>query len=356
MTEEVHFKVSIQKKLKIGLIGLGDVSPVHLQAIKSIDQVELTAVCDHNPELKTAVSGVPFYLDYRDMLKKEDLDVIHNCLPHHLHYPITRAAVEAGCHVFLEKPVSISYEEGLLQKQLEEESGKKIGVCFQNRYNHSFVALQDWLAKKETGNITGIKALVTWFREESYFKSKPWRRTKAEVGYGTIMSQSIHTLDLVLQLGGEIDSVKATLSKLLDVDSEVEDTASAVLNFSSGVRAYFHATNANIDNSPVEIEVKTENEIFKLRNSALYRRNKNGEEDCLAVDEMLEGAKFYFGASHVHLIDRFYKAINKDTQDYVTVSDALPSIELIEMMAASSKVIAEPLTVNRQILMKTGGS
>jgi predicted dehydrogenase len=344
-----------QKKLKVGIIGLGDVSPVHIQAVKSSEHAELAAVCDHKPELKTAVSDVPFYLDYKDMLEKEELDVIHNCLPHHLHYPITQAAVAAGCHVFLEKPVSISYEEGLLQKKLEEEAGRKIGVCFQNRYNQSFVALQDWLKKKETGDITGIKALVTWFREDSYFNSKPWRRTKAEVGYGTIMSQSIHTLDLVLQLGGEIDSVKATLSKLLEVDSEVEDTASAVLNFSSGVRAYFHATNANIDNSPVEIEVKTENETFTLRNSALYRKNNKGEEDCLAVDEMLEGAKFYFGASHVKLIDRFYRAVIEDTQDYVTVTDALPSIELIEMMAASSKTVAEPIAVSRKATDIHGG-
>lgn len=333
-------------QLKVGIIGLGDVSPIHIQAIEMSEHAELVAVCDTDPSLMSAVKDTPFYTDYREMIRGHDLDVVHNCLPHHLHYPVTKACIEAGAHVFLEKPVSISYEEGQLQKQLEDESGKKICVCYQNRYNATFLTLQDYLDKEETGAITGIKALVTWYREDSYYQSKPWRRTKAEVGYGNIMSQSIHTLDLVQLLGGEVSAVKATLSKLLNVDSEVEDTASAVFTFSSGSRAYFHATNANIDNSSVVLQVNTETETFTITDSTLYRENAEGEKEKLAVDDKLEGAKFYFGASHKLLIDRFYRAILEDSDDYVSVEDALPSIQLIEMMAASSKTVVEPITVS----------
>ncbi len=333
-------------KLKVGIIGLGDVSPVHIQAIEMNDHAELAAVCDADPALASSINNVPFFTDFNEMLATQDLDVVHNCLPHFLHYPVTEACVKAGVHVFLEKPVSISYEEGLLQKKLEDENDQKICVCFQNRLNSSFVTLQEWLAKEETGQITGIKALVTWYRENSYYELKPWRRTKAEVGYGNIMSQSIHTLDLVQLLGGEVSSVKATLSQLLDVDSEVEDTASSVIRFKDGARAYFHATNANINNSDVDMEIVTEHETFILTEGSLYRVSEDGRKEKLAQDEQLEGAKFYFGASHKLLIDRFYKAITDDTRDYVTVSDALPSIRLIEMMAASSKTVVEPVTVS----------
>lgn len=332
--------------LKVGIIGLGDVSPVHIQAIEMNDHAELAAVCDTDPALASSLEEVPFYTDFNAMLEAHDLDVVHNCLPHNLHYPVTEACVKAGVHVFLEKPVSISYEEGLLQKKLEDENDQKICVCFQNRLNASFVTLQEWLAKEETGRITGIKALVTWYREDSYYAMKPWRRTKAEVGYGNIMSQSIHTLDLVQLLGGEVATVKATLSKLLDVDSEVEDTASSVIRFKEGARAYFHATNANINNSDVEMEVETEHDSFILTDGCLYRLDEDEKKEKLAQDEQLEGAKFYFGASHKLLIDRFYKAVIDDTRDYVTVSDALPSIRLIEMMAASSKTVVEPVTVS----------
>ncbi|MCC5895698.1 MAG: Gfo/Idh/MocA family oxidoreductase [Alkalibacterium sp.] len=338
-----------KRTLKVGIIGLGDVSPIHIQAIEMSEHAELTAVCDIDPTLTSMVESTPFYRDYTEMISKHKLDVVHNCLPHHLHYPVTKGCVEAGVHVFLEKPVSISFEEGILQKNLEDESGQKICVCFQNRYNATFIKLQDVLSKGETGAITGIKALVTWYREDNYYQSKPWRRTKKEVGYGNIMSQSIHTLDLVQLLGGKVAAVKSTLSKLLDVDSEVEDTASAVFTFASGSRGYFHATNANVDNSSVELQVNTDQATYIIRDSTLYQMTSEGEQEKLAVDEKLEGVKFYFGASHKLLIDRFYNAVLEDTDDYVSVADALPSIQLIEMMAASSRTVTEPVTISPEL-------
>jgi len=333
---------SDHKRLKVGIIGLGDVSSFHIQAIEMHEEADLMAVCDTDPATQLKVEGVSFYTNYLEMLEKEDLDVIHNCLPHHLHYSVTKACVEKGIHVLLEKPVSISYEEGLLQKELEVRLDAKICVCFQNRYNQTFLELLRWLDKEETGTITGIKGLVTWFREPVYYESKPWRRKKSEVGYGNIMSQSIHTLDLIQLLGGPVDSVKASLSKLLDVNSEVEDTVSASFQFKSGAKGYLHATNANVSNASVELEVITEHDWFTIKDSCLYRMDQEGKKQLLAEDEQLDGAKFYFGASHKYLIDRFYKAISEDTTDYITVKDALPSIQLIEMMADSSQHIAEP--------------
>lgn len=333
---------SSDKHLKVGIIGLGDVSPFHIQAITMHEEAELIAVCDTDPTTQIKAEGARFYTNYIEMIEKEELDVIHNCLPHHLHYPVTKACVEKGIHVLLEKPVSISYEEGLLQKELEDRLDSKICVCFQNRYNRTFLELLRWLDKEETGAVTGIKGLVTWYREPIYYESKPWRRTSSEVGYGNSMSQSIHTLDLIQLLGGPVDSVKASLSKLLDVDSEVEDTVSASFLFKSGAKGYLHATNANVSNSSVELEVITEHDSFTIKDSCLYRLDREGKKQLLAEDEQLEGAKFYFGASHKYLIDRFYKAIIEDTTDYVTVNDALPSIQLIEMMADSSQLIAEP--------------
>ncbi|GEK88845.1 Predicted dehydrogenase [Alkalibacterium putridalgicola] len=331
-----------EKSLRVGVVGLGEVSPVHLQAIEDNDHADLVAVCDRDDSLKPAGRETAFYTDYKQMINECRLDVVHICLPHHLHYPVTKHCAEAGIHVFLEKPLSISYEEALKQKDLEDTTDSKICVCFQNRYNPTFTELVNWLSKKETSPVTGIKGLVTWFRKEEYYTLRPWRKTKAEVGYGNIMSQSIHALDLIAVLGGEVDSVKATLSKLLDYESEVEDTASAVFNFSSGAKGYLHATNANISNSSVELEVQTEHERFWIKDGTLYRTDQAGDTHILAEDDRVDGAKSYFGASHKRLIDVFYTAILDDTDEYVTVKEALPSIQLIEMMAASSRTVVEP--------------
>lgn len=75
-----------------------------------------------------------------------------------------------GAHVYLEKPVAINYEESLKQLEIAENTDRKICVSFQNRYNKSFMKLVE---------ITSIKGLVTWFRPESYYTSKPWRGRKS---------------------------------------------------------------------------------------------------------------------------------------------------------------------------------
>src|SRR3954447_27074781 len=120
--------------LKVAVIGLGDISKIHIPAIQANPNAELVAVCDINESLKDTVSGVNFYNDYHEMLEKEVLDCVHNCLPHYLHFPVTKACVEKGVHVFQEKPLGLNTEEGQALVNLEEHSDVKIGVCLQNRY------------------------------------------------------------------------------------------------------------------------------------------------------------------------------------------------------------------------------
>ena len=99
--------------LKIAIIGLGTVSSVHYQGIQESRNGQLVAVCDTDESCRTIYEGIPFYTDVEEMLANEDLDIVHICLPHYLHYPITKLCIEHGVHVLQEKPLSLSYEEGL---------------------------------------------------------------------------------------------------------------------------------------------------------------------------------------------------------------------------------------------------
>ena len=83
--------------------------------------LNLVAVCDIDETLKDTVPGVNFYTDYHEMLEEEELDCVHICLPHYLHYPATKACVEKGIHVFQEKPLALNTEEGFELVKLEEE-------------------------------------------------------------------------------------------------------------------------------------------------------------------------------------------------------------------------------------------
>lgn len=323
--------------LRVAIIGLGDVSPVHKYAIDVSDNGELVAVCDVNEALKTKYPDVPFYTDVEAMLEKEDLDVVHICLPHYLHYPVTKLCVEKGVHVFQEKPLALDYEEGLKTLALAEESSKKIGVCFQNRYNETFLELKRLLADENVGAVTGVKGLVAWHRPETYYTIKPWRGQMEFAGGGSIINQAIHTLDLMQVLGGEIDRCKASLSNITDYDIEVEDTAVANFTFKNGARGFYMSTNAYVENSSVELQVITEKSKFTIKDNCLYRTNSSGEKELHLQDTPIEGTKFYYGPSHSALIQRFYNAIEADSDDYVTVRDALPAMLMIDAMKLSSK-------------------
>ncbi|WHY92977.1 Gfo/Idh/MocA family oxidoreductase [Neobacillus cucumis] len=321
--------------LKAVVIGLGDISKIHIPALQANPEVELVAVCDIDETLKDSVPGVNFYSDYRVMLEKEKIDCVHICLPHYLHYPATKACVEKGIHVFQEKPLSLNYEEGVALEALEENNKNiKICVCFQNRYNETFEMLQELVDSGEYGKVIGIKGLVAWFRPKDYYNVKPWRGKMKEAGGGVMINQSIHTLDLMQLLGGELESIRGSIDQLLDYGIEVEDTANAHIKFTNGATGLFFATNTNAENSSVELEVILEKEKFTIKDSILTRGQY---KEVLMEDTKMPGSKFYYGASHMKLINQFYSCIANDTQDYVHVKDALTSMKMIDAIRKSSE-------------------
>ncbi|NWQ43163.1 Gfo/Idh/MocA family oxidoreductase [Bacillus sp. EB106-08-02-XG196] len=325
--------------LKVAVIGLGDISKIHIPAIQANPNVELVAVCDLDESLKGTVPGVNFYSDYHVMLEKENLDVVHNCLPHYLHYPVTRDCVEAGVkNVFQEKPLGLNTEEGKALVKLEEDhSDVKIGVCLQNRYNESFEMLQEIVKSGEYGQVTGVKGLVAWYRPKAYYDVKPWRGKMEFAGGGSMINQALHTLDLIQLMGGKMESIRGSVDQLLDYGIEVEDTASAHILFRNGARGLFFSTNANAENSSVELEVYLEKGKFIIKDSILSKINEEGKKEELVEDAKLPGSKFYYGASHAKTINQFYNCILQDSDDYVHAQDALVSIQMIDAIRLSSE-------------------
>ena len=328
--------------LKAAVIGLGDISKIHIPIIQENPNVELVAVCDNNEALRDSVEGVKFYTDYHVMIEEEELDCVHVCLPHYLHLPATKACVEKGIHVFQEKPLALNTEESLELLKLEEEhQNVKICICFQNRYNETFEALKEIVESGKYGKLIGLKGLVTWFRPKDYYDVKPWRGVMKYAGGGVLINQSIHTLDLMHQLGGEISEIKGTIDNLLDYGIEVEDTAVAHLKFKNGARGLFFATNSNFGNSSVELQVQLEKGKFTIKDSILTKVNEEGQKERMVEDTKLPGSKFYYGASHMKLINHFYSCIENDTNDYVHVKDAVPSIRIIDAIRESSEINKE---------------
>lgn len=322
------------------VIGLGDISSIHIAAITANPEIQLTAVCDVDAKAaKRAPDGIPFYTDYQEMIERAKPDVVHVCLPHYLHVPVSEYAAEHGAHVFCEKPVALNTKQAEEFAAFEAKHPEiHIGICLQNRFNESVEKLKEMIDSGAYGKVTGLKGIVPWARQKSYYDVKPWRGTMQYAGGGCMINQAVHTLDLLYYLGGTIRNVQASVSQILDYGIEVEDTVSARLEFENGANGLFMATNANYKNESVQISIQTEKAEFAIVENVLYQLEENGERRKLVEDAKLPGTKFYYGASHSKLIAKFYQEIEKDTKEYLHVKDAVMSIRLIDAIRESGRI------------------
>ncbi|RNC63048.1 MAG: scyllo-inositol 2-dehydrogenase (NAD(+)) [Candidatus Dichloromethanomonas elyunquensis] len=224
-----------KEKLGFGVIGCGRIAPKHTESIAAIPDAELVAVCDIIPEkaqdFASKYNAQP-YLDYQELLKREDIDIVTIATPSGCHAEIGIAAAKAGKHVMVEKPMSMTLQEADLLIKTCREWGVKLGVIHQNRFNQSVKLLRAALEAGRFGKLTHGQASVRWNRNQEYYTQAPWRGTKLQDG-GVLMNQSIHNIDLLQWMLGPVDSVYGyTATALRKI--EMEDVAGAVLRFKNG--------------------------------------------------------------------------------------------------------------------------
>jgi len=325
--------------MRAAIIGFGTISGTHIEAINTNPGMELAAICDIKAELADRVpDGVAFYTDYKQMCREISPDVVHICLPHYLHYPVTKDVVEMGFNVFCEKPVALNLEEAQVFAALEAAHPEvRIGICLQNRMNDTTIELKKILDSGEYGRILGVRGFVPWYRDRSYYEASTWRGIMQYAGGGCMINQALHTLDLLYYLGGDIARIHAVVGQTNDLGVEVEGDVVARLEYANGARGLFFATTNNWDNESVQIRVACEKGVFQIEGEKLYRILPGGEQEMIVVAQRRDGAKFYYGSSHARLIARFYKAVETGSDDYIHVKDAVMVIRLIETIVKSSK-------------------
>ena len=166
---------------------------------------------------------------------------------------------------------------------------------------------------------------------------KPWRGTWQYAGGGSMINQSLHTLDLMYFLGGDIRRIHALVGQLNDYGIEVEGDVVARMEYANGARGLFFATNNNWTNESVQIRVALEKGVFHIEDNTLYKINKDSSREVICKAPVLEGIKFYYGASHTRMIERFRKAVESGSDDYIHVKDAVMVIRLMETIFLSGK-------------------
>ena len=154
------------------IVGYGAVAPVHANDIKNIDIACLYAVCDINNEHAkkcTEIYDCIIYNDFEEMLKDDNIDVVHICTPHYLHKDMAIKSLKAGKNVVLEKPAAMSENELSELVDCADKSKNRLCVVLQNRKNNCVKELKKIIAKGKTGELKGIIANLFWKRDEAYY-------------------------------------------------------------------------------------------------------------------------------------------------------------------------------------------
>lgn len=329
------------RSIKTGVVGCGAIAPLHVQALSDLPKVTLTGLVDPDPEairrlnaswtaanMSTGRDGPKAYSDLAAFLKQGHPDVVHICTPHHTHVPLAVQALEAGCHVLMEKPPGIS-ESGLeTLASTVKESGKKLGICFQNRFNLASQQAYHLIQTGKVGPVKTARAFVTWKRDQSYYRQGDWRGRWETEGGGVMINQAIHTLDLLIWLAGKPLSVEGSISnRHLRGIIEVEDTAEMFLTLENNITALFYATTAYGSDAPVFLELECERARLRLegdrltmddgsveaesgeRLKALLKQEPAMPEADGSVPGVTPEGKSCWGQSHSMLIRAFYDSL-----------------------------------------------
>ena len=317
------------------VIGCGDVSVVHFDALTSLPEVQLVAVCDIDPKQLTAAAiehDVLGYSDHLTLLAEARPDAVHICTPHNQHALIAADSLERGVHVILEKPLAHTLIEGQRLVEVAERGSAKIAVCFQNRYNAPVQAMHRLLSSGELGRVLGGAATVLWHRTADYYLSRPWRGTWDGSGGGLLMNQAIHTVDLMQWLMGDVTAISGQVaSRFLGEVIEVEDTAECVLEHRGGARSVFYATLANVINAPVELDIVTEGATLNLR-TGLTVSYADGRQETVFERTAPSGGRAYWGVSHELLIGDFYSRLSEDEPFWISPREAEKSLRIVKSL------------------------
>ena len=225
--------------MKYALIGCGRISPNHIEAAKN-NRLEFAAMCDLVPDVmqekseKFGLESVRKYTDYRELLEKEQPELVAIATESGNHAKIALDCIAAGSNVIIEKPIALSLADANAIIKAGREKDVVICANHQNRFNKSIQYIRKALEEGRFGKLSHGAAHIRWNRGKSYYEQAPWRGTW-EMDGGCLMNQCIHNIDLLRwMMGDEIDEVMAYTDQLEHPYLEAEDLGIALVKFSNG--------------------------------------------------------------------------------------------------------------------------
>jgi predicted dehydrogenase len=226
--------------VKVGIIGLGRWAKVLTRASQKSDKLRIVSGYSRSEEKRAAFQqelGVPAARDLRTMLADPELKGVILTVPNEQHLPVAIEVARAGKHVYTEKPIASTLEEGLEIEALEHRHGVTVTVGHSARLMAGIRRMREAIESGELGRVAFMEAN---FSNERALELTPstWRWYSAKAPGGPLSQLAIHQFDVLHYLGGEIVEASAMASKLSPVGAEVDDQSMTLLRFADGKIGY----------------------------------------------------------------------------------------------------------------------
>ncbi len=337
------------KKVKLAIVGVGNMGSGHCGTVENINNIELVAVCDTNraraDEIAAKHSVQAFY-SHKDLLKAKVADAVAVATPHYDHTTIGIDVLKAGLHLLVEKPISVHKAD--CQKLIKAHKNKKqvFSAMFNQRTDPHYIKLKELIDKGELGTITRINWIITsWFRTQRYYDSGGWRATWGGEGGGVLLNQCPHQLDLMTWLFGEPETVRADLAIGKYHKIEVEDEVTAYLTYKSGATGLFITSTGEAPGTNRLEVTGTRGKVVIEKGSGIeFVRNE------VPMDKFCKTSKASFatpsrwninipisghGDQHKGIFQNFADAITKGTKLIAPAEEGIKSVELANAMLYS---------------------
>ncbi|MFH1742960.1 MAG: TIM barrel protein [bacterium] len=271
------------RQIRTAVIGTGNIGAFHAKATQDVHETHLIAVCDTVRESAERLAdelSVAAYDDLSEMIARPDLDAVHVCTPSGLHGENAIAAMKEGKHVLVEKPMEITLERADAMMQTAQETGVKLGVISQHRFNPNMRKIKEAIDSGRFGTMVLGDAFIKWYRPQSYYDSGAWRGTWEMDGGGCLMNQGIHYIDMLQWIMGPVCRVFArTATRARNI--EVEDVAVANLEFESGAFGNIMGSTCIYPGVPERLEIHGSKGTVILEKSELTFWEIEGEEETI---------------------------------------------------------------------------
>ncbi|WP_221566023.1 Gfo/Idh/MocA family protein [Alkalihalobacillus sp. TS-13] len=346
--------------LKVGVIGVGSISQYHIEPYQAKDNVEIVAFCDLN-EVRLKEKGEKYqvtrlYTDYKELLENQDIDAVSICTWNNTHAEIAVAALEAGKHVLVEKPLSMTVEQALAVKEAQERTGKIVQVGFVRRHGDNAKLLKTFIDQGLLGDIYYAKTSCL----RRLGNPGGWFSDISKSGGGPLIDLGVHMIDICWYMMGKPRAVSVsgnTYNKLgnrshienlsfykaADYDptlNDVEDLTNAMVRFENGA-SLFVDVSFTLQARKNEVSVKLFGDKGGAEIEPEFALVTEKNNTILNITPQLDSLTFDFEKAFHNEVDHFVGCCLEGEENIAPVTDGVEVMKILNAVYESAKTKKE---------------